>query len=91
MWSSLQYQGTVGIHEPVVGRVQVHTEPALVVIFLSVPQVNDEAVTGRSGGHLQALMSLHRVGHFPLLAVLESVNSAVFQVETQQRSEGKEE
>ena len=89
--SCLQYQGTVGIHEPVVSRVQVNTEPTLVIIFLSVPQINDEAVTGRSGGHLKALVSLHWVVSFSLLSVLESVNSSVLQVETEQRSEGKEE
>ena len=38
-----------------------------------------------------SLMSLHRVISFSLLAVLESVNSPVFQVQPKQRSEGKEE
>ena len=89
--SSFQYQGSVGIHESVVGRLDVYAEPALVVVLLRVPEVHYEAPAGGSGSHLKALMSLHGVVCLPLLSVLEGVDSSVLQVQAQQGAVRQEE
>ena len=56
---SLEDESTIGVHEPVVGGVHVHHQPAGVVELLSVPQVHNEGLAGGSHGHLQTLVSLH--------------------------------
>ena len=88
---SFENQGAIGIHESVVGRLDVYAEPALVVVLLRVPEIHYEAPAGGSGRHLKALMSLHGVVCLPLLSVLEGVDSSVLQVQAQQGAVRQEE
>ena len=101
----VEYQGAIGVHVLGVGSLDIESQPLRIVELLGQPEVDKEALAGRSQTHLdafmsifiylsichlQALVSLHSIVG-AALPVVEGEAAAALEVDAKEGSQGQEE